>query len=169
MISENTDTGYWKLLPSNLAYMVSNRGEVYSLKTNKSMKLTPNLGYQRIPICHLGKRKMRTVHSLVLETFIGKRPDGLVINHKDGNRSNNHIDNLEYCTQSHNVKEDFRCGRHSLKGERNTQAKLTKQHVLKIRDMRDKGFKYREILEKFPMVTYSCIAAICIKNTWSHV
>lgn len=44
-----------------------------------------------------------TVHSLVAQAFLGDRPKGMVIDHIDGNRFNNHYTNLRYCTQKENM------------------------------------------------------------------
>jgi len=52
------------------------------------------------------------IHAIVAEHFIGKRPDGFVVNHKDGNKLNNRPDNLEYCTISENIKHAIRYGLH---------------------------------------------------------
>jgi hypothetical protein len=50
------------------------------------------------------------VHHLVLLAFVGPRPEGEHINHKDGNKLNNHISNLEYCTRSWNQAHAHHCG-----------------------------------------------------------
>ena len=55
-----------------------------------------------------GKWKRVKVHVLMMMTFVGPRPKGFVINHIDGNKENNKIENLEYCTNLENE-------RHSLK------------------------------------------------------
>jgi len=52
------------------------------------------------------------IHHIVAEIFYGIRPEGLVITHKDGNKLNNHPDNLEYCTQAENVAHSIAMGLH---------------------------------------------------------
>ena len=56
------------------------------------------------------KSKTKLVHRLIAETFIQNKNNFPVINHIDGNKKNNNITNLEWCTQSHNVKESYRLG-----------------------------------------------------------
>ena len=55
----------------------------------------------------LGQWKRVYVHRLVLATFVGPRPEGLVINHIDGNKENNNLDNLEYCTNLENERHSL--------------------------------------------------------------
>lgn len=65
-------------------------------------------GYLRTKL----QSKSRTVHSIVAEAFYGERPAGLVINHKDGNKLNNHPNNLEYCTINENIQHSIKMGFH---------------------------------------------------------
>ena len=59
------------------------------------------------------KSKVHTVHSLVAETFIGTRPEGMEVCHGDGNHTNNHVDNLRYGTRSENMLDRVRHGTHT--------------------------------------------------------
>lgn len=56
--------------------------------------------------------KNRNVHTIVAEVVLGPRPDGLVVNHKDGVKTNNHPDNLEYVTQAENIQHAIEHGMH---------------------------------------------------------
>ena len=59
------------------------------------------------------KSKVHTVHSLVAETFIGTRPEGMEVCHGDGNHTNNHVGNLRYGTRSENMLDRVRHGTHT--------------------------------------------------------
>lgn len=59
-------------------------------------------GYLRVDLSRGGAKKLRGVHHLVAEAFLCARPDGLEINHKDGDKTNNKVDNLEWVTSSAN-------------------------------------------------------------------
>ena len=102
-------------------YLVSNTGRVKSV--SRLVRTTPNgleakrttkgkelhatdngSGYKIVSLCNNGIRKNHYVHRLVAEAFIGIVPEGFVINHKDHNRGNNNVDNLEIVTQADNVK-----------------------------------------------------------------
>lgn len=90
-------------------YKVSNLGNVLSLdfKHKKKSKLLKKgkfeSGYLRVCLYKNGKRKLLRVHRLVYEAFVGDIPDGMTINHKDENKENNCLENLELLTVKDNV------------------------------------------------------------------
>lgn len=93
-------------------YLVSDSGEVYSLKSNKILK--PDIdkdGYEIYRISNEeNKRKAFKGHRLVGLTFI-ENPDNLpIVNHIDGNKRNNHLSNLEWCTNEYNVQHAVKTG-----------------------------------------------------------
>ncbi len=71
-------------------------------------------GYKMITVTYEEKgevlQKKQTVHKLVMNAFLGLRPSNMVVNHKDGNKENNNINNLEYVTQQHNCQHAFDTG-----------------------------------------------------------
>ena len=70
-------------------------------------------GYPFVKLSNHGKTQVRTVYSLVAETFIGTRPEGMEVCHNDGDRTNNHLDNLRYGTSSDNNLDQLRHGTHT--------------------------------------------------------
>ena len=103
-------------------YQISNLGNVKSiryfnhannkaytrnrlLKTSKTEK-----GYLRVELYKKGKGKKIRVHRLVAETFLPNLYNFKEINHKDGNKQNNCVDNLEWCTHSYNMREACKLG-----------------------------------------------------------
>lgn len=105
----------WKDIKGyNGRYQISDNGNVRSLNynnTNKTHLLTKTLtpyGYYRIGLNKDKKRKLFFVHKLVAEAFIHNPNNYPQVNHIDGNKLNNNVNNLEYCTQSHNIKEAYR-------------------------------------------------------------
>ena len=87
-------------------YQVSNLGKVKSLKKHqKILKLSDNgRGYMFVGLSKNNKRKNKNVHRLVAETFISNYDNLLQVNHKDGNKNNNSVDNLEWVTQKQNLQ-----------------------------------------------------------------
>lgn len=100
---------YWKAIKGYEGlYEVSNTGKVRSINYNRTGKvkelssLGNGLGYLLVVLCQEGKRKNFLVHRLVVEAFIGVIPKGFVVNHKDENKHNNNVENLEICTYKYN-------------------------------------------------------------------
>lgn len=75
------------------------------------------------------KVKRYTIHRLVMLAFVGPRPDGMQINHKNGIKTDNRLENLEYCTASQNMKHAHATGLQSNRGERHSRSKLTNEVV----------------------------------------
>lgn len=99
----------WKTIQdTNGKYFVSNFGNVKSIRKHLK-KCLNGFGYLVVNIRYDGKTKTRKVHQLVGEAFLSKE-DGLVINHIDGRKINNCVDNLGYCTQSENLKHSYSIG-----------------------------------------------------------
>lgn len=102
-------------------YQVSNTGKVRGLvSANNGRKLfntkphelrsVDNKGYRRVVLLDdSGKRCNRSVHRLVAAAFIGDCTD-MQINHKDGNKTNNNVENLEICDQSYNTIHAYKLG-----------------------------------------------------------
>lgn len=97
-------------------YQVSNYGRVKSLNYNKTnregfMSFNNNgTGYLQVCLTKDKKYKKKLVHRLVAKAFIEKPIDKNYINHIDGNKSNNHVENLEWVTRSENQKHAYANG-----------------------------------------------------------
>ena len=128
-------------------YKISSTGEVWSDKSNKKLVQFNGLGYS---IVHLRKNKKsfaRRVHRLVAAAFLDNYDDGLIVNHIDGNRGNNHADNLACLTQRENAL-------HSVWDLDNGHAarrkfRLTEDEKQQIVDTRESGATVDEILKTF--------------------
>ncbi|GAH09311.1 unnamed protein product [marine sediment metagenome] len=102
-------------IPNHPNYEVSNMGEVRRTTpaqgTYVGMVLkgkTERNGYNRCGLTSNGKTVYHSVHRLVLSAFKGESP--LQCNHKDGDKTNNNISNLEYCTGRENVQHAYNTG-----------------------------------------------------------
>ena len=88
-------------------------GQVHRYKGKiLSTPLLQQTGYPFVKLSNHGKNQVRTVHSLVAETFLGPRPEGTEVCHNDGDRTNSHLDNLRYGTPSENELDKLRHGTH---------------------------------------------------------
>lgn len=93
-------------------YQISNKGRIKSFKTNKIGKiLKPKKDgkdkYLMICLCKNGNKKYYLIHRLVAETFIPNPENKLQVNHIDGNKKNNKVDNLEWVTCSENINHAY--------------------------------------------------------------
>lgn len=96
-----------KLIKGFCDYIIFNDGEVYSRKTQNTMKPTSNRsgkGYMYVDLYVRNRRTRKYIHRLVAEAFI-PNPDGKpYVNHIDGDPKNNAVENLEWCTPLENVE-----------------------------------------------------------------
>lgn len=137
--------------------------------SGKTLKCFPDkYGYLRLNV-YLGGNQWKQLgaHFLVCETFHGPRPEGHVVAHRDGNPSNNAVDNLRWASPAENEEDKLLHGR-SLLGERHHQAKLTEDQVHEIRSLRESGMSLKAIAEKFP-VSVSTIHLIVSGKNWKHI
>lgn len=89
-------------------YEVSNTGIVRNKKFNKEKTPgTDKRGYLKVDLYKDCKRSTRKIHRLVADAFLPKDPKRDDINHKDGNKRNNNLFNLERCTKSENMQHAF--------------------------------------------------------------
>lgn len=99
----------WKNINEFPQYSVSDDGRVRNNKTGKILTQNPDTnGYLSVGLCRDGKQTTKRVHRLVAEAFIPNPLNLHDINHKDGNKNNNHKLNLEYCTRSYNMIHSYR-------------------------------------------------------------
>lgn len=96
----------WKVLNINSGYSVCKEGFVRNNKTGRILKGGSRCGYRRVLI----DNKPYSVHRLVYETFVGPIPERMVIDHIDGNKENNNVENLRCITQSENMKHAYEMG-----------------------------------------------------------
>ena len=84
-------------------YQISNYGRVWSVISQKYLKSSPVKGYLRVSmIAPNGKRKDEFIHRLVALTFLDNPNKYPCVNHKDENKLNNNVDNLEWCSWQYN-------------------------------------------------------------------
>lgn len=100
-------------------YEIDRRGNVYSIVTTTSrrkglIKQQDNgIGYQRVNLFDVnGKGRKHYVHRLVAQAFIPNPENKPNVNHIDSNVRNNRVENLEWCTQSENIKHSVNLGHH---------------------------------------------------------
>lgn len=149
-------------------YRVSNLGRILGLRTNTILKHCVN--------------KRTHYHSVIVAAaFLGPRPKGLTVNHKDGDKSRNRSENLEYATYQANVQHAFDTGLAAkgrdhyavrypeklARGERHGCAVLTEQNVRDIRKLFADGASYKQLSSHFGVSDVS-IGRIIRRKNWAH-
>ena len=139
-------------------YQVNKIGEIYSLISNKTLKpfyrgSRPDNKYLVVDLNKDARRKTVSVHRIVAEAFI-PNPNSLpCVNHKDGNKDNNCVDNLEWCTHSENNYHACRTGLKNIpSGTANKNSKLTYEDVASIKKcliLGDSKFGMRPLASKY--------------------
>lgn len=157
----------WKIINGYEDYQISNFGNVISLKYGKVRVLKPTMskGY-----CHvdLGFRKTKKIHRLVGIYFIPNPDNKLEINHKDGNKLNNHYTNLEWNTASENKRHALLNGLRIMpNGGNHHNSKLTEKDVLEIRKMGINTI-HKIIAEKFN-ISKPVVTNIINRKSWKHI
>lgn len=92
----------WKQI-SNLPYEISSLGKIRNLQGKVLKTYIQNSGYEQIKINYQGLHIHKSIHRLVAEAFIPNPLNKEYVNHIDGNKLNNTVDNLEWCTNSENI------------------------------------------------------------------
>lgn len=160
----------WKSLTLvNGYYDISKYGDVRQARTREGrvkgriLKSENEHGYRRVTLCIDGRQKHYFVHVLVAHAFIGPKPEGKEVNHKDRNRSNNYYRNLGYLTPVQNRKYS------TDKGAKIGSTKLTPDEVLSIR------FRFAHLVETKRSIAEdwnlnpTTIEHIVSNDGWKHV
>lgn len=123
-------------------FKISSHGNIISINGKYKGEKTFNvhvdkLGYHFTTLRMSPLKRQVRVHQLVAEHFVFK-PDGLnhpCVNHKDGNKLNNHYLNLEWVSKKDNCAHAVETGLHSIKGAKHPNSKLTEAEVVEMREL----------------------------------
>jgi hypothetical protein len=152
-------------------YIIYPDGIVVSRKLNRRMKTnTACHGYHGLVLSCSGKRQAWLLHRLIATIFL-PNPDNLSqVNHIDGNKDNNRVENLEWCTAKHNLDHARETGLNDPVGESNGRAILTEEIVRDIKACL-LGYKRGMIaaLAREYGVDAKTIALIRNGTNWKHV
>lgn len=130
-------------IPDTDGYEAGSDGSVWI--GARRLKASPwGQGYPVVHVRASGKRKLAYVHDLVAAAFIGPKPDGMEVRHRDGVRLNCAASNLRYGTRSQNQRDRLEHGT-DCRGERHVGCKLSDCRLAELRRLREAGWGVRRI------------------------
>lgn len=169
-----SNTGLVKSMPR---VVIRKNGKPLTIKERIIGESVATSGYPAATLSANDMPKSIYVHALVALAFIGKRPAGLFINHKNGVRTDNRIENLEYCTPLENVRHSIdvlgnkpfqNFDRTLNRGEKHSGAKLNNEQVREIRRLNASGMTARELSKKY-QIEVSHMFRIIRRDVWKHI
>lgn len=168
-VNKRKDRFFWRKLKSGY-YRVDRKGNIRNQK-GKLLGTVNSRGYVTIGCKDKnGKLLVFQAHRLVWMAFKGRIPDGLVPNHKDGNKQNNAIRNLELVTHEENSLHAVRTGlRVEKRGEARSNAEFTDKEVIKYRRMVAKGKISRREIARRRGCSHPTVMYMISGKTYSHL
>lgn len=150
-------------------YQVSNLGNVKSLKYGKERILKPDVskfGYLFVDLCKNNICKSFRVHRLVAIVFIPNLENKEQVNHINGIKTDNMVQNLEWVTAKENIQHAYDNGlKYAQKGEKHINSKLTNEQVLSIK----KDNRTQKEIAKDYNVSFQQISRIKRGERWNHL
>lgn len=163
----------WKSIPEHPNYEISSLGRVRRTTggagavAGRVLKPVVTIhGYHEAVLGKYGG--VYSIHSLVLLAFLGPRPVGMTINHKNGIKSDNRFTNLEYLSHKANNEHADKVLGVKPRGTRHGMSKLTEDQVREIRELRKSGLTLWAIANRYG-VTAANIDYITKGKAWAHV
>ena len=157
----------WKTILNYNKYEISNLGRIKRFSRIRK----PVLGkdYYRINLCKSSTQKTFYIHILVAENFIGSIPKDFIVNHKDGNKLNNAVENLEIISKQDNVVHAYKNNlTKTKKGSDHQNSKITEDDVHKIFELRKEGKTHKEIAAIFN-ISREQVRDIINRKRWKHL
>lgn len=154
-------------------YKISTEGEIYGerwkhyLKFRKVRRTSKSKFYFRVILSKHDIKTVRFVHHLVLETFIGSRPEGMYALHKNDNQLDNRLENLYWGTSSDNRYDAYTNGRCSAEGQNNGRSLLTEEDVREIKRAKHEESAV-ELAKRFSVSKWTIYDILNGRN-WSHI
>ena len=177
----------WKIIPdTNERYLCNKLGDIkrcdgsvkFGTQTRKIGGIllkakTKSNGYKEVNLQLLNQvGTSRYVHRLIASTWIGVIPHKLTVNHKDLDKGNNRVDNLEIISQSDNNQHARTFGTFKssgLIGSKHPRAKTDEAEVLKIRKEHKTHRSIKQLMHDYPHLPKSTLTKVVYSVSWNHI
>ena len=156
----------WKQYRST-RYSISNKGGVRNNSTGRILKQTLNVGGYFVVCLYDPIKTTERIHRMVAETFIFQNKDKNNVNHKNGNKRCNLVENLEWVTHSENTLHAYNISL-MAKGEDKSWAKLTDKDIVEIKYRFTENESLTEIAKDYK-VNEGTISNIFHRRAWKHI
>lgn len=167
----------WKPFPLDDRFLISDAGRVQGPRVVLKLQHDKD-GYSYF-IAWRGTRAARTyklhkMHRVVVQTFVGDIPEGMHVNHINGVKDDNRLDNLEVITPRANTVHSFvalgRKGANTnpVKGERHHNSRLTSEQVIEMRRLHASGAAQKTLAAQFD-TPQTNVSRIIRREAWAHV
>lgn len=163
----------WKRIEGFSRYRVSDKGRVLNVWTDKILKINTKPKYSQVGLVNdEGITKCLLVHRLVAQAFIPNPDNKPTVNHKNGDKHDNDVDNLEWATQQENVNHAFETGLKNFgntpRGSKHGTAKLTDIDIMYIRKRVANGESQNSLAKEYQL-TIGAVNQIIQGTTWGHL
>lgn len=173
------DAEIWKAIPEyEGVYEASSLGRIRRVAIYRRTSIdgvlktfTPTNGYPRATLTRNNKRRDFSVHVLIAATFIGPRPGNprlWPVNHKNGIKSDNRAENLEYCTVNQNAQHAVDMSLNPLKGEGNHRCRISEKRAREILALGARGFGCAYLSRVFGL-SKTHVSEILTGKVWRHI
>ena len=164
----------WKVIPSIPDFEVSSLGRIKRIRNRKNCspdgiikQRLINSGYYIVTLYYKNKAYHRLVHRLVAEAFICVCPQGMEVNHRDGNGCNNNAGNIEYVSQATNRWHSALI--HGIpRGEKHWHSKITEEQAKQIILLHSQGLGYKRLAKQLGL-SWSLVRAVASGKSWKHL
>ena len=152
-------------------YLINTKGQVFSEFTNKFLKPFKNpQGYCLVDLYHNGKTYTRQLHRLVALAFIPNPEKLETVNHKNGNKEENDVDNLEWMTRLDNVRHAWKTGLAKPRyGTDNPANVYSEEQIHQVCQMLEVGHLNNKEIAEIVGVNVTLIRDIKFRGKWKHI
>lgn len=162
----------WVKIKDFPSYKVSSEGRIKATNYNhtgveREIRIFKNIrGYMACNLMYKGVRKRKTVHQLVAIAFLDNPRALTQVNHKNGDKTDNRVSNLEWCTTTENIRHSFSEKLNIPKtGERHAGCKVSDEDVRDIRKLRLVGGMRLSSIAKLYGICFQNVSLICLNKT----